>query len=86
MLNLYYNSYILIVILIERLLKMPINEVKQFKDIYNHFLKNNEVLINFINTRLYIKGFSDINTCEIARIDSRIIGAIEEYVRIAEKS
>lgn len=86
MLNLYYNSYILIVILIERLLKMPINEVKQFKDIYNHFLKNNEVLVNFINTRLYIKGFSDINTSEIARIDTRIIGAIEEYVRIAEKS
>ncbi|CAD8093828.1 unnamed protein product [Paramecium sonneborni] len=86
MLNLYYNSYILIVILIERLLKMPINEVRQFKEIYNHFLKNNEVLVNFINTRLYIKGFSNINTSEIARIDSRIIGAIEEYVIIAEKS
>ncbi|CAK89839.1 unnamed protein product (macronuclear) [Paramecium tetraurelia] len=86
MLNLYYNSYILIVILIERLLKMPLNEVKQFKELYNHFLKNNEVLVNFINTRLYIKGYSDINTSEIARIDTRIIGAIEEYVRIAEKS
>jgi hypothetical protein len=35
---------------------------------------------------LFIKGFSEINTCDIAKIDTRIIGAIEEYIRIAERS
>ncbi|CAD8083941.1 unnamed protein product [Paramecium primaurelia] len=86
LLNLYYNSHIIIVILIDRLIKMTIKEAKLFKDIYNNFLKYNKVLVNFINTRLYIKGFSDINTNEIARIDSRIIGSIDKFIKIAEES
>lgn len=49
-------------------------------------MKSNEILINFINVHLFVKGFTDINTKDIAKVDYRIIGSIDDYLKIAENN
>lgn len=84
--NLYYTQFIQIICLLERMLKMTIAQAKQFREFYNQYLKNNEILINFIHSHIYIKGYSAIQTQDISKVDFRIIGSIEDYIRVAESN
>ena len=64
---------------------MQLNDAKKFKDLYTNYLKNNEQLISFINQFKYVKGYNEINTNDIAKVDYRIYNCIDEYIKIAEK-
>ncbi|KAM3131010.1 hypothetical protein pb186bvf_016928 [Paramecium bursaria] len=83
--NIYSTQYISVLVLLDKLLNMQLNDAKKFKDLYTNYLKNNEQLISFINQFKYVKGYNEINTNDIAKVDYRIYTCIDEYIKIAEK-